>query len=155
MATSVPFAALVLTDMAACFGAFTFMTNWPTYLKFMLGLDIKTNGLLSALPFICRSPLMAVLKQNEDKLLCEVVQGLKRLVHGLVLFHLGKRKHKETSAPCKFVTITNHPHMYQCTTNETPTHLWVSYLHLFLLNEGTSEASSTARSRTLSTRGAR
>ena len=64
VATSVPFAALVLTDMAACFGAFTFMTNWPTYLKFMLGFDIKTNGLLSALPFICRSLLMAVLKQN-------------------------------------------------------------------------------------------
>ena len=55
VATSVPFLALLVTDMAACFGAFTFMTNWPTYLKFMLGTDIKTNGLLSALPFICRN----------------------------------------------------------------------------------------------------
>ncbi len=52
--TSVPFLALVVTDCSNTFGANIFFTNFPTYLKYMLGLDIKTNGYLSALPFLCR-----------------------------------------------------------------------------------------------------
>ena len=29
-------------------------SNFSSYLKYMLGVDIKTNGFLSALPFLCR-----------------------------------------------------------------------------------------------------
>ena len=29
-------------------------SNFPSYLKYMLGVDIRTNGFLSALPYLCR-----------------------------------------------------------------------------------------------------
>ena len=29
-------------------------SNFSSYLKYMLGVDIKTNGFLSALPYLCR-----------------------------------------------------------------------------------------------------
>ena len=29
-------------------------SNFPSYLKYMLGVDIRMNGFLSALPYLCR-----------------------------------------------------------------------------------------------------
>lgn len=52
--TSVPFISLIVADCNSTFGAMIFFTNWPTYLSYMLGMDMKSNGLLSALPFVCR-----------------------------------------------------------------------------------------------------
>ncbi len=52
--TSPPFLALMTSDACNTFAAVVFFTNWSTYLKYMLGTDIKTNGILSALPFACR-----------------------------------------------------------------------------------------------------
>ena len=52
--TSIPFWGLIITDMGNCWGIITLGTNGPTYLKFMLGVDIKTNGILSGLPMLSR-----------------------------------------------------------------------------------------------------
>ena len=52
--TSIPFLGLMVADSAATWGMFTLLTNTPTYMKNVQGVDIKTNGLLSALPFLCR-----------------------------------------------------------------------------------------------------
>ena len=51
---SVPFWGLMITDSANTWGMFTLLTNTPTYMKNVQGLDIKSNGLLSGLPFISR-----------------------------------------------------------------------------------------------------
>ena len=51
---SVPFWGLMITDSANTWGMFTLLTNTPTYMKSVQGLDIKSNGLLSGLPFISR-----------------------------------------------------------------------------------------------------
>ena len=52
--TSIPFLGLMLTDSANTWGIFTLLTNTPTYMKNVQGLDIKSNGLLSGLPFLSR-----------------------------------------------------------------------------------------------------
>ena len=52
--TSVPFIGLMFTDSSNTWGLYTLSTNGPSYMKYMLGVDIKTNGLLSGLPLLCR-----------------------------------------------------------------------------------------------------
>lgn len=52
--TSVPVWAFFISDMGNCWGIITLGSNGPTYLKYMLGLDLKTNGILSGLPMLSR-----------------------------------------------------------------------------------------------------
>jgi hypothetical protein len=70
--TSVPFIGLMITDSSNTWGLWTLSTNGPTYMKYMLGVDIRTNGLLSALPLLCRyfgglvhSPLVDLLLRKK------------------------------------------------------------------------------------------
>jgi len=70
--TSVPFIGLMITDASNTWGLWTLSTNGPTYMKYMLGVDIKTNGFLSALPLLCRyagglvhSPLVDLLLRKK------------------------------------------------------------------------------------------
>ena len=51
---SVPFWGMVITDMGNCVGIITLGSYGPTYLKSMLNVDIKTNGVLSGLPMLSR-----------------------------------------------------------------------------------------------------
>ncbi|KAK9504813.1 hypothetical protein O3M35_008996 [Rhynocoris fuscipes] len=50
--TSKPVWAIVITHGASVFCYFTFVNQLPTYMKYVLGLDIKKNGLLSSFPYI-------------------------------------------------------------------------------------------------------
>ena len=52
--TSVPFLGLMIADFGNTWGKNTLFTNGPTYMKTVQGVDIKKNGLLSALPFLLR-----------------------------------------------------------------------------------------------------
>ena len=52
--TSVPFLGLMITDSGNTWGLWTLSTNGPTYMKYILGVDIKMNGVLSGLPLLCR-----------------------------------------------------------------------------------------------------
>ena len=52
--TSIPFMGLMITDSGNTWGLWTLSTNGPTYMKYILGVDIKMNGVLSGLPFLCR-----------------------------------------------------------------------------------------------------
>jgi hypothetical protein len=52
--TSIPVLGMIITDMGNCWGIITLGSFGPTFLKFMLGVDIKTNGVLSALPMLSR-----------------------------------------------------------------------------------------------------
>lgn len=51
MFTSVPFWMLLITSCAYNWGYWTLMTQIPSYMKNVLGKDIKSNALLSALPY--------------------------------------------------------------------------------------------------------
>ena len=52
--TSVPFWGLVITDCGNCVGIIILGSYGPSYLKQMLGVDIKANGVLSGLPMLSR-----------------------------------------------------------------------------------------------------
>ena len=52
--TSLPFIGLMCSDASNTWGFNTLASNGPSYLKYMLGVDIKTNGFLSGLPMLCR-----------------------------------------------------------------------------------------------------
>ncbi len=52
--TSPPMYGLLITDICNCWGLYTMATNGPSYLKFMLGLDVAATGVLSALPMLSR-----------------------------------------------------------------------------------------------------
>lgn len=52
IATSLPFVAILLAHIAQNYGYETLMTELPTYLATTMHLNIKTNGLLSALPYL-------------------------------------------------------------------------------------------------------
>ena len=45
---------MIITDMGNCVGIMTLGSYGPSYLKYMLGVDIKTNGFLSGLPMLTR-----------------------------------------------------------------------------------------------------
>uniref|UniRef100_A0A0A1WMS3 Putative inorganic phosphate cotransporter n=1 Tax=Zeugodacus cucurbitae TaxID=28588 RepID=A0A0A1WMS3_ZEUCU len=49
--TSVPFWMLLIVNCSYNWGYWTFMTQIPTYMKSVLGKDIQSNALLSALPY--------------------------------------------------------------------------------------------------------
>ncbi|XP_046981812.1 sialin-like [Schistocerca americana] len=50
--TSLPVFSLVVVTMTQNWGFFTLLTETPTYLSNVLGFDIESNGLLSALPYV-------------------------------------------------------------------------------------------------------
>ena len=51
--TSLPFIGLVCSDCSNTYG-FNTLASTPTYFKYMLGVDVKANGILSALPNLFR-----------------------------------------------------------------------------------------------------
>ncbi|XP_062132659.1 putative inorganic phosphate cotransporter [Drosophila sulfurigaster albostrigata] len=50
--TSGPFLALIATHAVSAWGYWTLLTQIPTYMSYVLGKDIKSNALLSSLPYI-------------------------------------------------------------------------------------------------------
>ncbi|XP_046588887.1 sialin isoform X2 [Neodiprion lecontei] len=52
MLTSVPVWAIIVTHGCSVFGYFTVVNQLPTYMKYILGFEIKKNGLLSSLPYL-------------------------------------------------------------------------------------------------------
>ena len=64
--TSLPFIGLMCSDASNTWGFNTLASNGPTYLKFMLGVDIKTNGFLSGLPMLCRYVGAVILAKIAD-----------------------------------------------------------------------------------------
>ncbi|XP_013134084.1 PREDICTED: putative inorganic phosphate cotransporter [Papilio polytes] len=50
--TSLPFLAAVVAHCGQNWGFFTLLTEIPTYMSKVLGMDIKKNGMLSSLPYL-------------------------------------------------------------------------------------------------------
>ncbi|KAJ0176882.1 hypothetical protein K1T71_008061 [Dendrolimus kikuchii] len=50
--TSLPFISLIVVHCGQNWGFWTLMTEMPSYMKLVLGVDIKSNGVLSALPYL-------------------------------------------------------------------------------------------------------
>jgi MFS transporter, ACS family, solute carrier family 17 (sodium-dependent inorganic phosphate cotransporter), member 5 len=51
-ATSLPLWGIIVTHMCSNWGTYTFLTNIPTYMAEVLKFDIKSNGLLSSVPYL-------------------------------------------------------------------------------------------------------
>ncbi|XP_063242977.1 sialin [Bacillus rossius redtenbacheri] len=50
--TSMPVWAIVITHTASIFGYFTIVNQLPTYMKYILNFNIKSNGWFSSLPYL-------------------------------------------------------------------------------------------------------
>ncbi|CAH0715894.1 unnamed protein product, partial [Brenthis ino] len=50
--TSLPFISLIVAHCGQNWGFWTLMTEMPSYMKQVLGVDIKANGVMSALPYL-------------------------------------------------------------------------------------------------------
>ncbi|KAJ2948834.1 hypothetical protein O0L34_g5761 [Tuta absoluta] len=50
--TSLPFWAIILAHSGQSLGFWTLLTEMPTYMSKVLGVDIKSNGLYSSLPYV-------------------------------------------------------------------------------------------------------
>ncbi|XP_026315259.1 putative inorganic phosphate cotransporter [Hyposmocoma kahamanoa] len=52
VATSMPFICLTIAHCGFAWGLWTLMTEMPSYFSQVLGVDIKSNGIMSALPYL-------------------------------------------------------------------------------------------------------
>ncbi|KAL8615137.1 hypothetical protein ACOMHN_054506 [Nucella lapillus] len=52
IATSLPNYAIIVSNLTSDWGAYTLLTNIPTYISEVLKFDIASNGMVSALPYI-------------------------------------------------------------------------------------------------------
>uniref|UniRef100_A0A1B6E1K5 Putative inorganic phosphate cotransporter n=1 Tax=Clastoptera arizonana TaxID=38151 RepID=A0A1B6E1K5_9HEMI len=68
IATSVPLWALLITHCGQNWGFWTLLTLMPSYMSHALGFDIKSNGLLSSLPYLSMFVLSIVLSWLGDYL---------------------------------------------------------------------------------------
>ncbi|XP_063915675.1 putative inorganic phosphate cotransporter [Zophobas morio] len=50
--TSLPMWAILIAACAQCWGAFTLLTEMPSYMDGIMNFDIKSNSLLSAVPYV-------------------------------------------------------------------------------------------------------
>uniref|UniRef100_A0A1B0BAI7 Major facilitator superfamily (MFS) profile domain-containing protein n=1 Tax=Glossina palpalis gambiensis TaxID=67801 RepID=A0A1B0BAI7_9MUSC len=67
--TSVPFFALIAAHCGFTWGFYTLLTEVPTYLNSALNLDMKSNALLSALPYFVMWILCLILSPVADLLI--------------------------------------------------------------------------------------
>lgn len=76
--TSAPMIALIVAHCSHNWGFWTLLTQMPTYMKSVLGLDIKKNALLSSLPYLAMWILSFVFSPISDFLINR--QYLSRVV---------------------------------------------------------------------------
>ncbi|XP_045611949.2 sialin isoform X1 [Procambarus clarkii] len=89
MATSLPVWALLLCDAGNSFGFSVYFSYLPTYIQNILGFSIQENGLLSALPFLCRYLGAAVFATTGDLLMARAVLSvltIRRIFSAIAMF---------------------------------------------------------------------
>ncbi|PVD36706.1 hypothetical protein C0Q70_03692 [Pomacea canaliculata] len=66
--TSAPFWACVVAEICSTYTAYTLQTSLPAFMKESLKFDIKQNGVLSALPYLCQAVMSTLSGQVADTL---------------------------------------------------------------------------------------
>ncbi|XP_025084629.1 sialin-like [Pomacea canaliculata] len=66
--TSAPVWACVIAQMSSTYIAYTLLTSLPAFMKEVLKFEIKQNGALSALPYLCQAVISALSGQVADRL---------------------------------------------------------------------------------------
>ncbi|CAL1268940.1 unnamed protein product [Larinioides sclopetarius] len=66
--SSIPVWAVIVAHFGNNYGFLMFLTLMPTYFKTILHFDIKTNGLLSAIPYVALAVSMALASYIADRL---------------------------------------------------------------------------------------
>ncbi|XP_013197243.2 putative inorganic phosphate cotransporter [Amyelois transitella] len=69
IATSVPFISLIIAHCGQNWGFWTLMTETPSYMSNALGVDIKSNGLMSATPYFAMFLVSFLVGQLSDYVL--------------------------------------------------------------------------------------
>ncbi|CAH1115962.1 unnamed protein product [Phaedon cochleariae] len=66
--TSMPVWAIILTHACSVFGYFMVVNQLPTYMKDVLKVDIKKNGLLSSLPYFAKYAMAIIASYIADRM---------------------------------------------------------------------------------------
>ncbi|XP_055836483.1 putative inorganic phosphate cotransporter [Episyrphus balteatus] len=69
MFTSLPFFALIAAHCGFTFGFYTLLTEIPTYLNHVLKMDVKSNAIFSALPYLAMWMLSLIVSPISDALI--------------------------------------------------------------------------------------
>jgi len=76
--TSMPFWAIFVAHIGQCWGFYVLLTDLPTYMKTVLHFDLKSNSLLSALPYLAMWILSNVFSNIADALRTRKVINLQQ-----------------------------------------------------------------------------
>ncbi|GFR97530.1 vesicular glutamate transporter 1, partial [Elysia marginata] len=94
--------AIVIVHMTSSYLNYTLLTSLPTFMKESLDFDIKANGLLSSLPYICQFSMVPVFGHVADRMRERKIMSTKNVRK---LFQcIG------ASAVCYDFVISNYPH---------------------------------------------
>ncbi|XP_067632683.1 putative inorganic phosphate cotransporter [Eurosta solidaginis] len=114
--TSVPFFALLLTHSANSWGFWTLLTEIPSYMKNVYGVNIKSSALVSALPYLVNfllcfvfSGISSVLDRNKCMSLNvsrKVFNSIGFWIPMVSLIVLGYVGANETSLAIALITVT-------------------------------------------------
>ncbi|CAG5042955.1 unnamed protein product [Parnassius apollo] len=74
--TSLPFWAIILAHSGQSLGFWTLLTEIPSYMNKVLGVNIKSNGLLSALPYVAMYILSFIFSWSSDFLVNRNITSL-------------------------------------------------------------------------------
>ncbi|CAG9773623.1 unnamed protein product [Ceutorhynchus assimilis] len=66
--TSLPVWAIIITHGCSVFGYFTVVNQLPTYMKQVLGFNVKKNGLFSSLPYLAKYIMAIIASYIADRL---------------------------------------------------------------------------------------
>ncbi|XP_028410883.1 LOW QUALITY PROTEIN: sialin-like [Dendronephthya gigantea] len=69
--TSLPVWAIIVAHFTNNWGFYTLLTTMPTYFKEVLGVNIRENGLISAIPYICNFFAIVIAGQISDYARCK------------------------------------------------------------------------------------
>ncbi|XP_066974357.1 putative inorganic phosphate cotransporter [Macrobrachium rosenbergii] len=92
IATSMPFWCLVVFTFGDCIGFYTILTEIPTYLNNVQRFDLASNGILSALPYVCIiivSPLFGAIADKISKKKWLSLKMTRKLATGVGLYSSG------------------------------------------------------------------
>ncbi|XP_018323914.1 putative inorganic phosphate cotransporter [Agrilus planipennis] len=87
--TSVPFWAILITHCAQNWGYFILLTELPTYMGHVLNFDIKSNGILSALPYLITWFLSFIFSSVADYLInrgITTIGGARKISNSIGLY---------------------------------------------------------------------
>lgn len=109
--TSLPFWSLILVHAGHNWGYWTLLTKIPVYMKFILKLDLKSNALLSSLPYLAMLIMCFVFSWLADVLMRRDVVPLRisrKVFNSIGEWWWGMREHRVAHANAHLLRYIGH-----------------------------------------------